>query len=187
MAETKVLTTLEEIRTFSDPYRLEIISTMHQLRKPATVKQVAVKMGEVPAKVYYHMKKMEKVGLVRIAYTQEINGIIAKFYEPTAEIYRIAKEEVQPKWIDAILTEERQAYGALFDKNKNLFIKYAPDHHKNLHLASKILYLTDEEAATLKQEIRQHLEQYQKPASPNRKPYAYFSSLVGVGEDKIED
>jgi len=183
MGETKVLSTLDEIRAFSDPYRLEIISTLHQLRRPATVKQVAVKMGEVPAKVYYHMKKMEKVGLVRIVYTEEINGIIAKFYEPTAQIYRIVKEEIQPKWIDTILTEERQAYGALFDKNKNIFIKYAPDHPQNLHLASKVLYMSDEEAATLRKDIRQLLEQYQKPLSPEKKAYSLFSSLVCM-EDK---
>ncbi len=42
-------------------------------------------MGEVPAKVHYHVKKLESAGILKLQHTKEINGIVAKFYQPTVD------------------------------------------------------------------------------------------------------
>ncbi|PQP89629.1 helix-turn-helix domain-containing protein, partial [Paenibacillus sp. AR247] len=55
--ETKELSTIEEIRIYSDPYRLKILSCFQKADQPMTIKDIADKLGEVPAKVYYHAKK----------------------------------------------------------------------------------------------------------------------------------
>ena len=82
---------MKEIKAFSDPYRMMIMKQYYKLARPATVKQIADEMGEVPAKVHYHVKKLESVGILKLKHTKEINGIIAKFYEPTAQTFKVFK------------------------------------------------------------------------------------------------
>jgi predicted transcriptional regulator len=94
MKNVKVLTTLNEIKSFTDPYRIIIMKHYFRLNKPSTVKQIADEMGDVPAKVHYHVKKLETAGILRLNHTKEINGIVAKYYEPTARTYKIENQEI---------------------------------------------------------------------------------------------
>ena len=43
-----------------------IMKQYYKLGKPATVKQIADEMNEVPAKVHYHVKKLESVGILKL-------------------------------------------------------------------------------------------------------------------------
>lgn len=94
MKNVKVLTTLDEIKSFSDPYRIIIMKHFFRLKRPATVKQIADEMGDVPAKVHYHVKKLVASGLLKLNHTKEINGILAKYYEPTAKMFHIENQEI---------------------------------------------------------------------------------------------
>lgn len=44
------MTTLEEIKIYSDPYRLQILNVLNKMGRPATVKEVADRMGMCPPK-----------------------------------------------------------------------------------------------------------------------------------------
>jgi Predicted transcriptional regulators len=89
MEETKELNTVEEIKVLSDPFRYKILNCFYKVGVPSTVKQIADNLGEVPAKVHYHVKKMEKTGILILTHTKEVNGIVAKYYEPTAKRFEI--------------------------------------------------------------------------------------------------
>lgn len=94
MKETMTLTTIEEIKTYSDPYRLRIITFLRNSREEATVKEIADYLGEVPAKIHYHIKKLERAGIIELVRTKEVKGIIAKYYYLTANNYLIEGEEI---------------------------------------------------------------------------------------------
>ena len=81
MDKVKVLRSLEEVKALSDPYRFKILNCFYEMKKPATVKQIADKLGEVPANIHYHVKKLEKFDIVRLHHTEEIRGIVAKYYK----------------------------------------------------------------------------------------------------------
>lgn len=95
MKERIVLTDLKAIKAYSDPYKVMILQTYYKLHRPATVKQVADTMGEVPAKVHYHVKRMEETGILRLCHTREVNGITAKFYQPSAKQFDVSNEALQ--------------------------------------------------------------------------------------------
>lgn len=59
--EHKVLSTIEEIKIYSDPYRIQIMNMFNRQGRPSTVKEIADQMGEVPAKVHYHVKSWRKL------------------------------------------------------------------------------------------------------------------------------
>ena len=91
-----ILKTTEEIKAVSDPYRLKILRVLSSYEEGATASMVAEEMEEVPSKVYYHIKKLEKVGVIEIVKTEVINGIVAKYYKKTADTFSIEgdKEEM---------------------------------------------------------------------------------------------
>lgn len=91
------LTTLEQIKAYSDPYMLKIITYLRNNQESATVKEIADFFGEVPAKVHYHIKKLEKAGILELVKTKEIKGIIAKYYYLTAESFNIEGNQIKKK------------------------------------------------------------------------------------------
>src|SRR4051794_29356500 len=77
-----VVSDLELLRLVSDPLRIQILE--HMRETPRTVKELAADL-EVPAtRLYYHMNLLESHGLIRVASTRMISGIVEKRYEVTA-------------------------------------------------------------------------------------------------------
>ena len=55
------LETIEQMRAIADPLRQRIMQEL--LQQPRTVTQVAEVLGIAPAKVHYHVRELERVGL----------------------------------------------------------------------------------------------------------------------------
>lgn len=181
MEKEKVLTTLEQIRIYSDPYRIEILFNFQKFDRPATCKEIADSMGEIPAKVYYHIKKMEKAGILNLVYTKNINGIIAKYYEPTAENF-IIKQNFKDK--DAVNTMVGETYlntiSQVFEKAKSDFLnilqKDAENHYKGKGvLQYSDVFLTDDEAEELHEYIDKIIKEREHGKNKN---YRVFFSMI---------
>lgn len=81
--ETYNLETLEQLRAVADELRLRILEQLaHQAM---TVTQLAGVLGEVPAKLHYHVRELEKVGLLKLVETREKGGILEKYYRAVAK------------------------------------------------------------------------------------------------------
>lgn len=181
MEKEKVLTTLEQIRVYSDPYRIEILFTFQKINRPATCKEIADSMGEVPAKVYYHIKKMEKAGMLNLVYTKNINGIIAKYYEPAAENFEI-KGSLKGK--DSINSVLGNAYtgmiNQIFDKAKTDFLNIikrdsgSGKKEKGIFQYSDVC-LTDDEAEELHEYIDKIIKEREHGKNKN---YRVFFSMI---------
>lgn len=89
MEKSKKLTSPDEIKIYSNPFRLKILSLFDSTNTPLNVKNMADKLGEVPSKVHYHVKELEKIGVMEIVEKKERSGIVEKFYLPTAELFYI--------------------------------------------------------------------------------------------------
>lgn len=89
MLKLKRITKPQEIKVISDPFRMKIISLFSINKEPLTVKQMADKLVEVPSRVHYHVKMLEKIEVMEIVETKEKSGIVEKYYLPTAEEFKI--------------------------------------------------------------------------------------------------
>ena len=87
-----IANTIEEVKTIFDPYRLKILKTLHGDNTEKTVKQMAVELGEAPNKVHYHVKKLLDFGALELIRTENINGIIAKYYSTAYDGFIIGNE-----------------------------------------------------------------------------------------------
>lgn len=180
--ETKVLTTLEEIKIFSDPYRLQILNIFNKLDRPATVKEVSDEMGEVPAKVHYHVKKLEKIGLVYLVSTKEINGIVAKYYLPFSGTIEIKRQDAQnePSANELMRSETYKLLSELYEQNKERFFKQVKNSNKTFaKMTNNTLYMTDEEARNFFQEVTNMCEQYKdKKKGDQYRAYEFFATNI---------
>lgn len=179
----KTLTTLEEIKIFSDPYRLRIMKTFVDFGRPATVKEVADRMGEVPAKVYYHVKKLESIGLVSIDHTEVINGIVAKYYLYHAGEIEIQSAEIEPEMRGVYWSNVSRMLAQQFDQVKEKFLRRAGGSSVDTgRFTQNVLYMTREEAEEVSRKIEELLEPYKhRESEENRLSYDIF---IAMGADK---
>jgi len=83
--EERTVTDLETLRVLADPLRLAIIGAFPSdagRRRPMSVKEIAERIDEGQTKLYRHVKKLEDVGLIYVAETRVVSGIIEKRYLP---------------------------------------------------------------------------------------------------------
>lgn len=115
-----ILNKAEDIEVFLDPFHMKIMRTMKSMHKPMTVKEIGNKMDEVPAKVYYHVKKLEAIGVLYVKYTEQINGIVAKYYDFTTDRVALSVPNCdQDK--DVLCSQMMREYGRCFDDAKQQF------------------------------------------------------------------
>lgn len=191
MEEKKTLTTLEEVKGISDPFKYRILMGFYKMEKPATIKQIADSLNEVPAKVYYHVKKMESLGILKLIYTKEIRGIVAKYYEPTAAFYDIqCSEEAANSNRKLILAESQKLLGELYDTSKNSFfeelVKCAEHKDKtNGNLNMTELYLSDDESEEFSKYIKNFFKKYENKdrKADNLNKYHCFVSFFKINKD----
>lgn len=185
MEKEKVLTTLDEIKTISDPFRLKILFLFDEEKKPLTVKQMATKLEEVPAKVHYHVKELERIGVMEIVETREKSGIVEKYYGLTAETFKVERSLTNPADDD-----EHFKVGA------NLFQAMQQDFERsNRHNTTKekgmlnygLYHMTAEEKEQLRVLISDFLENKTQRESTNPYMFGYALFRKFDGKEKEQD
>ncbi len=82
LVEIYVAESVEQMRVIADDLRQRIFESL--VEQPLTVTQVGGRLGIAPAKVHYHVRELERVGLVRLVETREKGGILEKYYRAVA-------------------------------------------------------------------------------------------------------
>jgi DNA-binding transcriptional ArsR family regulator len=91
--EELIIEDLEVLKVISDPLRVriaELISVTNRNGQLCTVKQLAKKLDMPPTKLYYHINLLEKHGLIEIAETEVVSGIVEKRYQVAAYQMRVS-------------------------------------------------------------------------------------------------
>lgn len=73
------------LKTVADARRLYILRSL--MAAPATLTQLGRAMEVHPAKVRYHLKKLESLGLVELKSTRLQRGFVEKYYQATAKAF----------------------------------------------------------------------------------------------------
>lgn len=194
MLDYKELCTFDEIRAYSDPYRMRILREFYNLDRPATSKQIADIIGDVPSKVYYHIKKLEKYHIIKLDHTEEINGIVAKFYEPVAKEYVLNDENISSLPFTSIKSDVENLIHNLYRSSEDIFMIEMRKRVKEKGDEAKIefdghtmhggwlcnnegVYLTEEEAKQFSDFIESITTKHTKHED-NTKKYHIFISTV---------
>src|ERR1700751_22963 len=86
---------VEELRALADPVRLAILSAL-DTRGPdgelpiMSVKELAQHLGEPQTKLYRHVKQLEAAGLIEVAATRMVSGILEQRYRARQRALRLS-------------------------------------------------------------------------------------------------
>ena len=89
LLDSFVVQTPEQGMALMNPLRAEILS---HLREPASAAQVAKAMNEQPQRINYHLKTLEKVGLVRRVGTRHVRNLVEVLYQAIARTFILSDE-----------------------------------------------------------------------------------------------
>jgi DNA-binding transcriptional ArsR family regulator len=90
IADEYRLETLEQMRAIADELRMRIVDALSN--QAMTVTQLGEWLGQSPAKVHYHVRELERVGLVRLVETREKGGILEKYYRAVAKSLAVSRD-----------------------------------------------------------------------------------------------
>jgi DNA-binding transcriptional ArsR family regulator len=91
--ETYDLETIEQLRAIADPLRVRIVEAL--ALRPMTATQVGEELDEPAPKAHYHVRELERVGLVRLVETRERGGILEKYYRAVGKTMRVPPRVLQ--------------------------------------------------------------------------------------------
>jgi DNA-binding transcriptional ArsR family regulator len=84
--------TVETLKALADPTRMAILSAM--TRSPdlpvMSVKELAANLGEPQTKLYRHVRQLEEAGLIRVAATRMVSGILEQRYQACQRDLRLS-------------------------------------------------------------------------------------------------
>ena len=80
--EELVVDDIETIRAIADPMRMRLHT---ELDEPRTVKELARIVGVPQTRLYYHVKILERTGLIRVVSRRVVSGIEERTYQTTAK------------------------------------------------------------------------------------------------------
>ncbi len=83
MEKLLIITELDQLKSISDPFRLQLLSMIAD--EPKTGQMLADELGLPRAKVHYHLSQLLSHNIITVAHTLEKNSVIQKFYRPAAE------------------------------------------------------------------------------------------------------
>ncbi|MDI5966509.1 winged helix-turn-helix domain-containing protein [Streptantibioticus silvisoli] len=80
------------LKALADPLRLAMLGAlMRPDAGPMTVKEIAAELEEPPTKLYRHIKQLERSGLVVVAGTRLVSGIVESRYAAAQEALRLSR------------------------------------------------------------------------------------------------
>lgn len=122
MIPIMTLDTYEQLKSLSEPLRGEMM--MYLCERAYTGQQLSETLDIPRGKIHYHLKDLEKNGLIEIVKKEEKNGIIQKFYQSVAGGFTISEEFLPYK--KEIDQTTRQLLYSILDRTKHR-IRTAPD------------------------------------------------------------
>lgn len=91
MQDVLYIEDLEQATTLLHPLRLEL---MKRLDEPRTCPELAEFFDSTPQKIYYHIKALEKAGLVEKTAEKRVRGAVEGYYQAKARSYWLAPKLV---------------------------------------------------------------------------------------------
>jgi DNA-binding transcriptional ArsR family regulator len=175
----------EDIKIISSPQRQRIFKLLNMSDKPLHGKEIADKIGIKAPSAHFHIKKLEEIGAVKISHTQNINGIIATYYECAVDIM-MAGEDFLESSDDEHIRDKLLLTANVFNEAKTTFVnalgkmlREDTQSHESDYFAmllNSAIYLSSEDMELFNDEMNTLLKKY-ADYSPNKQPYTIFLSV----------
>src|SRR5260370_821871 len=164
--ETYELETIEQLRAVADELRVRIVEQL--AFQAMTVTQLAELFGEAPNKLHYHVRELERVGLLKKVETREKGAILEKYYRAVARDIEIPKSllsGVAPDEAVIILNEVIQPYFQGITRAAGEMMRLSPEDRPEhvVQFTPDHYWMTTEEFGQISKQVNTLLQPYEKP------------------------
>jgi len=175
MREHYEIETVEQMRAMADVLRLRIINIL--VEEPMTATQLGERLGLAPAKVHYHVKELEKVGLLEMVEERPKGVIMEKYYQTIAR-----NIEMNNALISSPSDEVEAAFRKLLDQLGQGFLRSVRQRKEqkenSMTISLSNLYMTKEEHHTLVKQMEELSAPFGHPRGVEGEHEMVFS-LIG--------
>lgn len=191
--DTRIISTTEELKVFSDPFRLNIINVFRENKEPLTVKACADILNEFPSKVSYHVKKLIDIDVLKLDHVQVINGINAKYYKLAHTKFTVQikedTEDVVRKNIDyvnnIVISQLEQFKVDFLNMSQQAFKQDVKERYEVGLFSNNCVYLSKEEYYELEEYMIKFIESHSdKDESKNKYSLAFGIANRFAKKDK---
>lgn len=163
--ETYELETIEQLRAVADELRVRIVEQL--AFQAMTVTQLAELFGEAPNKLHYHVRELERVGLLKKVETREKGAILEKYYRAVAKNIIVPKtllSGMAPDEAVAMLNEVTQPFFQGMARAAAQMMRLPPEEQPNhmFQLSSGHYWMTTEEFVQVIKQVEALLKPYEK-------------------------
>jgi DNA-binding transcriptional ArsR family regulator len=113
----------ETLKALADPLRLSILGALMRgasvRPRVMSVKELAAELGEPQTKLYRHVKLLEAAGLIRVAASRLVSGILEQRYQASQADLRFGPDLMRD---EATADESTALVIALFDQYRDRFL-----------------------------------------------------------------
>lgn len=176
--DTYELQRVDQLKAIADELRQRILFLLAD--EPLTVTQLGDRLGVAPAKAHYHVRELERVGLLHLVETRERGGILEKYYRSIAR-----DVEVPRSLLRALPREENVAMAAQFATSIQDGFLHAlsqaadgDDHGGRAALSRLHLWLTDDEFREVLEAIDEALQPYRRPRGVEGERQRTFAQIM---------
>jgi DNA-binding transcriptional ArsR family regulator len=174
-----------QMKALSHPFRVRILRIL--MTKAATVEQLADELGEASGRIHYHVKMLERHGLIKLVDTKQKLGVVEKYYRAVASAFEL--EGVQAERSTALATflglwrEAEQKVTQFLT-----FTDLRPEPRPTDIFLFRQLHLDSQNASRLIAELQQVITAYSEQrsdAKPNYHLVVVFHPLLQTSTDVI--
>jgi DNA-binding transcriptional ArsR family regulator len=185
---------LETLRLLTDPLRMRVISAFaDRADAPLTVKQLATQLEVRPTRLYYHVNLLEEHGLIKVASSRVVSGIVEKSYIAAARSFTIDREllKVSPAGREATaasIMALMQSTAVEIAESIETAAGQEQDERRQMHIGKSGAHLSPEAHAEFFRRLNDLLDEFTdkygtREAAPNR---ALFVAYYPVSEEPAE-
>lgn len=171
-AEQFVIDDVATLKVLADPLRIQLLSELNLA--PRTVKEIATRIGVPQTRLYYHIKLLERHGIIRVVGRRMVSGIEERSYQTTA------RSTVVSPTLGAELARSG-AVKALFDlfaaQMEVALVDSVPvgdPRSAVIALSTLPVFLTPEEVPVFSEALQQFLTPYADESRRDRLEYEFL-------------
>jgi DNA-binding transcriptional ArsR family regulator len=121
---TMEISDVATLRAVADPLRMRLLGLLESGDR--TVKELAAALDLRPNRLYYHVRLLEEHGLIRVASTRTVSGIIERRYELAARRISVTRDLATAGGADAV-GQIGQMASSVFDEIRRAFVASIED------------------------------------------------------------
>jgi len=184
IADVFVISDLETLKAVSTPFRQKLMQLMAE--EARTVKEMAQTLDMPPSRLYYHINQLEKHGIIWVADTRVVSGILEKRYRLAARAFRVDRKllaagEARSQALASILESTlgvaekeilRGVQEGLIDLSTPTWEPGA------MYLGHSLAYLTPDQYRTFQQRLQALFEEFEALAQQPTDEAALLTGLL---------